>query len=252
MPGGSDYREIQAVARLAPYVECLWTHGPSDVLARVLPDTCVDLVFSRDTGLLVVGTMTRAISVEPSRGTFVGVRLRAGSARSILGVPINELRDVVIPLRDIWGKRGRDIEGRSYQMASATDGMQILSSAVVPLQPLSRLQTGIAYLAMNGGRVRLGDITRATGLGVRQLRRRCIEETGLSPKHLARVGRFRDVCSRIATDESANWADLACESGYYDQAHLINEFREFSGLTPAAYRHEIHRRPFFPIHEARF
>src|SRR5581483_6546682 len=95
-------------------------------------------------------------------------------------------------------------------------------------------------------------LTRATGLGVRQLRRRCIEETGLSPKHLARVGRFRDVCSRIATDESANWADLACESGYYDQAHLINEFREFSGLTPAAYRHEIHRRPFFPIHEARF
>ena len=59
----------------------------------------------------------------------------------------------------------------------------------------------------------------------------CLSETGLTPKFLARVLRFRHVLSRVET--CASFADLALDCGYYDQAHCINEFREFAGRTPA-------------------
>jgi AraC-like DNA-binding protein len=173
--------------------------------------------------------------LEPASEAFVGIRLRAGAARSLLELPVGEIRDEAIPLQNLWGKHGRAIEELMCEAASAEDGMRVLEAALVPLRPLSSFQNAIGYLASNGGRVRLEDIARGTGLGIRQFRRRCIEETGLSPRHLARIGRFRNACSHIVQSARVDWADLASEFGYYDQAQLINEFREFSGLAPGAY-----------------
>ena len=120
--------------------------------------------------------------------------------------------------------------------------MALLERALVPVFPLSPSHNAIAHLAANGGRVRLDSLTDSTGLGPRQFRRRCLEETGLSPKHLARIGRFRDACSRMTPSQAVDWAGLALDCGYYDQAHLINEFHEFSGLRPTAYQQEVNRR----------
>ncbi|MGC4053070.1 MAG: helix-turn-helix domain-containing protein [Paludibaculum sp.] len=67
------------------------------------------------------------------------------------------------------------------------------------------------------------------------MRRVFLEQTGVSPKLFCRVVRFRSLINRLAQDEDANWADLALDYGYYDQSHLVNEFRELSGLTPTSY-----------------
>ena len=68
------------------------------------------------------------------------------------------------------------------------------------------------------------------GMSARQFRRRCREEAGLGPKHLARILRFRRAC-RLA-DQGESWLRVAMEAGYFDQAHLIRDFREFTGTTP--------------------
>lgn len=235
----TDYRERTATPRLASYVECFWSHSSSPAASRVLPDTCIDLVFSRSTGLQLVGSMTRALVIKSSGDPTIGVRIRAGAARSLIGLPVQAMRDQALSVCDVWGKRGRVLEEQLRNAVSVREGRQILESALIPALPLSPSQSAIAYLAANGGCVRLEGVTHSTGLGARQFRRRCLEETGLSPKHLARIGRFRHACLRIAQSDCVNWADLALDCAYYDQAHLINEFREFSGLTPTAYLHGL-------------
>lgn len=81
----------------------------------------------------------------------------------------------------------------------------------------------------------MDELAGAASLSARQFRRVCLERTGLTPKHLARILRFRHAAQRARPARRADWATIALDCGYYDQAHLINEFREFSGLPPAEF-----------------
>ena len=77
---------------------------------------------------------------------------------------------------------------------------------------------------------------------VRGLQRLFAEYVGIGPKWVIRRYRLHEVTARMAADGAIDWAALALDCGYFDQAHLIHEFREFSGLTPTAY--EAHRTTF--------
>jgi AraC-like DNA-binding protein len=222
MSAQSDYREYKPPAHLADYVECFWTHGPRSGSARVVPDTCVDIVFSRDAGLQIVGSMTRPLFVADNPNRLFGARLRAGAVLSILRLPVRGMRDQVVPFG------GREMH--------EPDAFRVLERVLAPARSLSPVQLAIGHLAVNGGLVRLDDTARMSGLSLRQFRRHCIEQTGLSPKTLARIGRFRRAWEESLRAHRAGWAALALECAYYDQAHLVSDFVEFSGVTPAAFR----------------
>jgi len=61
------------------------------------------------------------------------------------------------------------------------------------------------------------------------------ENVGLTPKLFYRVRRFRTLPDRIGKGMPVNWAELAVDCGYFDQAHLIRDFRAFAGITPLEY-----------------
>ena len=84
----------------------------------------------------------------------------------------------------------------------------------------------------------IGHVAEAAGLSAGHFTRLFQEEVGLTPKQFARVRRFRTVLRRARTAHTAqrvNWAQLAADCGYYDQAHLIKEFHAFAGVCPSAY-----------------
>jgi AraC-like DNA-binding protein len=62
------------------------------------------------------------------------------------------------------------------------------------------------------------------------------EQVGLSPKLFCRIRRFQKILEQINARERLSWAQIACDCGYYDQAHLVNDFQAFGGLNPSAYR----------------
>jgi AraC-like DNA-binding protein len=92
---------------------------------------------------------------------------------------------------------------------------------------------GDEYLA------RITQVAEASGVSRRWLTRVFAEEVGLTPKRFARVQRFlatlRRIGAQLGAQQRINWAQLALECGYYDQAHLSNEFRTFAGVCPSAY-----------------
>jgi transcriptional regulator GlxA family with amidase domain len=109
----------------------------------------------------------------------------------------------------------------------------VLSSLLrVPENPPGTVQLAIAAMAHSHGQVDLDWIADQSNLSTRQFRRRCLDEAGVTPRHLCRVLRFRNAHSLVMQTRRPNWAAIAADAGYYGQAHLIRDFREFTGETP--------------------
>jgi AraC-like DNA-binding protein len=229
-----SYLEIRPSPRLSPYVECYWTRGATeeDLDHRVLPDGCADLLFSRvrdePGGLLVVGTMSRYRAVPIAAGqSFLAVRFRPAMAAGFLSEP---LTDQLLPLESLWGANARRLYDQLANSRSIDQAIQILESHIQATPAISPTQKAIDHMVRQNGQVSIDELANSAGLSARQFRRQCLALTGLTPKRLCRVIRFRHAVSQI--HGQPGWANLAQECGYYDQAHMINEFRELGGSTP--------------------
>jgi len=90
-----SYRELRPPAGLEPVVACLWENEPAeDRVQRVVPDGCVDLIWLGGRELVIAGADTGPRTVDlPARTLSSGIRLRAGAAGALLGLPAAELRD---------------------------------------------------------------------------------------------------------------------------------------------------------------
>jgi methylphosphotriester-DNA--protein-cysteine methyltransferase len=78
-------------------------------------------------------------------------------------------------------------------------------------------------------------VMESIGLSQRRFIELFREQVGLTPKAFCRVRRFQRVLEAVHRRKSVDWAQVALDGGYYDQAHFIHDFQGFSGLTPAAY-----------------
>src|SRR5215218_10934421 len=109
-----SYRERHVDGRLARWVECVWERVGSDRpdgYERIVPDGCMDLIWSESTGVTVVGPNTTAfLSPLSPGGSVVGVRLHPGAAPPLFGLPGPALRDGRLPAREVWADAGRRLE----------------------------------------------------------------------------------------------------------------------------------------------
>ena len=239
------YEEFPPSPRFSRHIECFWVHRSAgrEPDHRVLPDGCMDILFERSpnkvgvAALRIIGAMTRAQScVIPPRHVTLGARFRPGMAARALSVPAAEIVDGIVTLEDAWGAASaRRLREQLDESRSPQECISRLESALGEPPPPDPIENSLAWLAENRGQVPMDELAGAASLSARQFRRVCLERTGLTPKHLARILRFRHAAQRAAPAQRADWATIALDCGYYDQAHLINEFREFSGLPPAEF-----------------
>lgn len=229
------YRERAPAAALARWVECSWTIATPITISGypVRPDGCLDILFSREQGARVVGTMTTEQRFDfPAGARMAGVRFRPGMAARFLKVAPEELTDDSVSIEEIWGRAGRDLATRLNEARSADDWIQLMTARLpIVSEPPNPVQRAIEAMTAAHGCVDLDLVARQANLSPRQFRRRCLEESGLTPKHLCRVLRFRRACGMAGRGEP-EWSTVAAEAGYFDQAHLIRDFREFTGQTP--------------------
>jgi AraC-like DNA-binding protein len=220
------YREILPGPALQPWVECFWTRTPdaSPVVHRVLPDGCADLIFDRaGDKAIAVGTMTRPLLVDSgARSDLLGVRFRPGRAAAFLRVPLSELTDARVSLGDLW----RDVPDAASIAALETALLQRLA-------PERDARVDAAIERIVRGDTRIDAIAKDIGISRQHLARQFQHHVGVSPKTFARVMRFRRLLASLPPDP--DWAGVALEHGYYDQSHLIDEFRELAGATPSAF-----------------
>jgi AraC-like DNA-binding protein len=230
------YSEILPSAALEPWVECFWTRtsdapsGPH----RILPDGCADLVFDLTRGEAdAVGTMTKplVLEAEEQSAAAFGVRFRPGRAAAFLRIPLAELTDARVRLDELWRDVPEQITVETLEQAL----LRRLAPSVdrrVGASVDRRVDAAVARIIRTNARI--DDIARDVGISRQHLARQFQQHVGVSPKTFARVMRFRRLVESLPAGD-VDWADLAAGHGYYDQSHLIDEFRELAGTTPAHY-----------------
>jgi AraC-like DNA-binding protein len=234
-----SYHQYPADTGLARWVECAWSIESKSPLERhaVTPDACLDILYMRGAGLRTIGTMTAAQRFDFPRGAeMAAVRFHPGMAGRFLGIPLSKLTDRSAALEDLWpGGRVRELNRRLDDCRSIQECMRLLLGSLPrPDGPPTALEQSIEALTQANGDADLEWISRQANLSARQFRRRCLEESGLTPKRLCRVLRFRYARCLAAAGARPDWAAIAAQAGYFDQAHLIRDWREFTGGSPMA------------------
>lgn len=197
----------------------------------VLPDGCIDIIYDRQNGLSIAGTMTREHRFDYTGcASMTGIRFHPGKARAMFQFSPSELSDRNAPIEDRWA---RELKQHLDDAPSVEDASRILAGYFdAPRNGATPIQSAIDYLVTTGGNADLDFTASQANLSVRHFRRLCIDETGISPKRLCRILRFRRA-SRLS-EGTNSWSGIAAEAGYFDQAHLIRDFREFTGRSPMA------------------
>jgi AraC-like DNA-binding protein len=230
------------LSRFVENVHVVEPAGPQQITR--LPDGRTNLIFRVHDGahsgdLTVSGPRTRAL-FKTSHGLarWITIQFKPGWTTQLLGVSAHVLTDRFVHLDDIWGRAGADLCTELLAARSVTEVLDRLSRAIA-LRTEHTIESASARLARRAVRmleneeVRVDSVAKRLGVTPRHLRRVFTESVGIGPKDFARTVRLQRAVRRAET--STDWGRIAVDAGYYDQAHLIADFRQLVGLTPGAF-----------------
>jgi AraC-like DNA-binding protein len=253
----------QPSARLAPFVDYYWIprwdlRGEPAYEQAVLPHPNVHLVFEAS-GAGIFGVdrtlFTRKLS---GLGLAFGVRFRAGCFRPFWQAPISQLTDRVVPASRLFGSQAertreaimrvfaessRPFEPGSFHDDPREDDARMMAAAesllgsVLPERdPVAEQVTAlVSRITDDPGLRRVDELSAVSGLSARTLQRLFADYVGVSPKWVMRRARLHEAAERADGGEPVDWAALAADLGYADQAHLTRDFTVTIGVPPSRY-----------------
>ena len=182
----------------------------------------------------------------------MGVVFWPGGARVFFDSPADAFYNESVPLDLLWGSGASELRDRLRAASTVVKKFRLLEIAL--LERVNKgldLHTAVRYALREFTRAphirSVLDVTKEAGLSRRRFAQLFREQIGLTPKLFCRLHRFQGVLRQIALGAPVDWADVALAGGYCDQAHLVHEFRDFSGISPSAYlaskRTVAHRLP---------
>lgn len=246
---------------LSKYIRCYWTLDimampPATYPERIFPDGCTELIFhygdvfrkqtaTRQSDIqprsFVHGQIKSFIEIEATGRTgMLAVRFTPSGLKAFTPHNVNTVTGEHVPVADFWGKEGDALEDRVLNAATNEQRIRLVErfllrklTQVPSPDPLAGLCT--AEIIRTNGNVNIDQLADSLHIGRRHLERRVTAHVGLPPKLLARIIRFQHALQLIEQGRSDNLTMVGYESGFYDQAHFIKDFRTFTGLHPRQY-----------------
>jgi AraC-like DNA-binding protein len=192
-------------------------------------------------GSLLSGAHSQYQVISTAAQRFIiGVHFRPGGAFPFLRMPAGELRDTTVSLDTLWGAAAVDLRDQLLEAPTHADRFDVLERIL-----LSELTRGFDRHAAVGFALRrfmaqphtatVSGVTDQIGLSAKRFIQVFRDETGFTPKVFCRIRRFQQALGRIEGHKNVEWANVALDCGYFDQAHFVHDFRAFSGINPSAY-----------------
>ena len=246
---------------LSDFVDVLWLYEGYEVShekERLMPDGSVELVinlaedrirnydphnpdkFETIPGCVVSGPRSEFFVIDTDEQAFVaGVHFKPGGAFPFFRVPAGEMANQPIALESLWGKASGWMRERVLAATSPEQKLSALERCLVeqlakPLERHPAVDFALQRLTA-GYPPGISWIVDRVGYSQRRFIQLFSDEVGLTPKLFSRVSRFQQVIRAAHAHDEINWAQMALDCGYYDQAHFVHDFQAFAGITPSAY-----------------
>jgi AraC-like DNA-binding protein len=251
-----EYIEIRPQAPLASLIHCFWfLRGPlaAEPPQAVVPDGRIELVFHlgepfaeldehrrvrQQAAALAAGQLTKPIYLAP-RGPadVVGIRFRTTGAAAVLPMPLRHLTgrvETLAHLAPALAARLFDAAARGREPMARAASLGETLGRLVRRQP-DPVTVGVVRVLQAARAPRLSELACRLQMTPRTLERRLLDDVGLTPKVLQRILRFRRAIRVLGGTPRGQWARAALALGYFDQAHLIRDFKGFAGAPPSTF-----------------
>ena len=181
-----------------------------------------------------------ALTEEGSTSHGLQIDLSPLGAYMLLGMPMKDLSELVVPLEDVLGTAAQLLVEQLFLARDWERRFEILDAFIASRleeagQPSPDVTWAWRRLADTGGQLPIGDLVEELGCSRRHLSSRFREQIGLAPKTTARILRFQRAVNLLGCDDGRRFAEIAESCGFYDQAHLNRDFRELAGTTPGSF-----------------
>jgi len=234
---------------LSDFIELLWYckgHNMPSSKERVLPMGTVELVIHlgnhgpSDSG--ISGARSRSMVIQRTAiDEMIGVHFKVAGAYPFLRFPSDELHNISICITDLWRDEVADhllaLLNQSRTVEEKFDHLEhfLLRAAARPLETDRAVSFATQEFLRDPGFLSSAAVADTLGMSQRRFIQLFRDWVGMTPKLFCRVQRFHNVIRMTSELQRVDWADVALMHGYYDQAHFIRDFQEFSGATPTEY-----------------
>jgi AraC-like DNA-binding protein len=236
----------------SPYLTFIFSlHDP--IVSATVPEQ-LDTADAASTSIVTGGLHTTPAYIrQPSAQTGIQLAVHPLAARRLFGASTAELTGSILDGLDVLGAESERLRMRLVETPSWDQRFMLLREflrrRVTATENQQRVRAEVAeawtWMARHRGTGSIDGLARHVLLSRRQLNTLFAREVGLSPKSVSRLMRFqqaiRHITSPVRDGTSADLAQVAADCGYFDQSHLIRDFRQFSGTSPSRWLAEERR-----------
>jgi AraC-like DNA-binding protein len=247
---------------LSEYVEMFTyyeDYHPDHSIERLLPEGVVEIIidmtdepkFIYDNGTLkpvqtcrkswISGMRSKYISISVvNRSAMFVIRFRRGMAWPFLQMPLSALDDSVVDGEQVFGSAFSTLRQMLMDAKQVEEKFSIAGQFILRrlennggIHPAVRY--AINHLQNHATTATIREMAQKTGYSHKHLLSLFGTYAGLTPKQFLRIVKFQHAVLALEQRRQIHWTQLAHDCGYYDQAHFINDFKEFSGFSPTEY-----------------
>ncbi|MEI9943071.1 MAG: helix-turn-helix domain-containing protein [Chitinophagaceae bacterium] len=255
-----NYLVYTPSAELQPFVKCFWTledeTAEEPVRQRVIPDGCMEMIFHYgdlyrqyfEDGASIIqprsfvfGQITTYIEIAPTgKSGIVAARFLPDGLTPFLKIAVTELENKAVALNELFGEKGAALEEKVLTAIDATQRIKLIEEFLLSLladqQTIDNITKAcVDVIYQSQGQVGMEELAGKININRRKMERRFTTAIGMSPKQLSKVARLQATLKMLEQKKFTNLTSLAYENGYYDQAHFIKDFKEFTGMSPKSF-----------------
>lgn len=252
-----NYQEYKPSPHLESLVKCYWTlevpAATSPQKQRIVPDGCLEMIFilgedikryTSETAFIiqprmfVLGQITQSFTVEPTGyvNSF-GVRFYPYGLANFISTPLNSLANKETPLLALFD--ATQVQELSHEIIHASNAQARINAVEQFLGKLDNeesidglVKDVIDMILSSKGTTSIKSGLKSDITKRRQLERKFLKQIGMSPKQLSKVVRLQAALQMMLKSHPDSLSTIAYGSDYYDQAHFIKDFKEFTDITP--------------------
>ncbi len=218
---------------------------------------CNDPISSNQTGdgifhlqplSLLTGPQVSRVNVKV-HATLRSVRVDflPGGLYRLLGIPMHELFDGGFDASDFFGPEMKRINERLRHVPNLVEGKDLVEKFLLDhldnLKSLLPFDRAMGHFLRHHEQMSIEKLASLSCLGIKQFERKCQERIGMNPKMYARILRFSKAYRLREAFPDISWTEIAYRAGYYDQMHMIRDFKVFAGVNPSIIQQELFATP---------